>query len=86
MDINMEPINGFDATRIISENQPEVKIIGLSINNQPTYARNLMQLGAKGYVTKNSSPDELHKAIFVVMEGGTYVCNDVARQLPPSEK
>ncbi|HZH36679.1 MAG TPA: response regulator transcription factor [Flavisolibacter sp.] len=86
MDINMEPINGFDATRIISENQPDVKIIGLSINNQPTYARNLMQLGAKGYVTKNSSPDELHKAIFAVMEGGTYVCNDVARQLPPSEK
>ncbi|HEU4901323.1 MAG TPA: response regulator transcription factor, partial [Flavisolibacter sp.] len=51
MDINMAPVNGFEATRKIAKAHPEIKIIGLSINNQPTYARNLMQLGAKGYVT-----------------------------------
>lgn len=77
MDINMKPINGFEATRKIAQSQPGIKIIGLSINNQPTYARNLMKMGAKGYVTKNSSLEEMIKAIVTVNNGDTYVCDEV---------
>ena len=77
MDINMSPINGFEATQKIARSQPFIKIIGLSINNQPTYARNMLQMGAKGYVTKNSSVEEMLKAIVTVNSGGTYVCNEV---------
>src|SRR5689334_6023981 len=51
MDINMTPVNGFEATKKILKTSPHVKIIGVSVNNQPSYARNIMQLGAKGYVT-----------------------------------
>lgn len=77
MDINMSPINGFEATEKIAKEFPDIKIIGISINNQPAYARNLMQLGAKGYVTKNSESEEMLKAIFTVLEGKTYVCKDI---------
>jgi len=77
MDINMSPVNGFDATREISQTCPSVKIIGTSINNQPAYVRALMQLGAKGYVTKNSPSTEMIEAIIIVSEGGTYICKDV---------
>jgi two-component system, NarL family, invasion response regulator UvrY len=83
MDINMAPVNGFEATRKIAKAHPEIKIIGLSINNQPTYARNLMQLGAKGYVTKNSPSDEMMEAIQIVFDGGTYICKDVRSQMLP---
>jgi len=77
MDINMTPINGFEATQKIAQSHPAIKIIGLSINNQPTYARNMIQMGAIGYVTKNSSLEEMLTAIVTVNTGGTYVCNEV---------
>ena len=77
MDINMSPINGFEATRKITELVPTTKIIGLSINNQPTYARNIMQLGAKGFVTKNSTSAEMVTAIQTVYNGGNFVCEEI---------
>ena len=81
MDINMSPVNGFEATEKISQRFPDIKIIGISINNQPAYARNLMQLGAKGYVTKNSDSSEMLEAIFTVLEGKTYVCKDIRSKM-----
>ena len=77
MDINMSPINGFEATRKITELVPTTKIIGLSINNQPTYARNIMQLGAKGFVTKNSTSAEMITAIQTVYNGGNFVFEEI---------
>ena len=73
----MSPINGFEATRKITELVPTTKIIGLSINNQPTYARNIMQLGAKGFVTKNSTSAEMITAIQTVYNGGNFVCEEI---------
>lgn len=81
MDINMAPVNGFEATRKILKAAPYIKIIGVSINNQPGYARNIMQLGAKGYVTKNASCEEMVKAIHTVMNGKTYICQEVLQKM-----
>lgn len=77
MDINMHPVNGFEATRKILKDFPHIKIIGVSINNQPGYAKNMMQLGAKGYMTKNCTKEEMIKAIHEVMKGKTYICKEV---------
>lgn len=77
MDVNMTPVNGFEATKKIASQFPHIKIIGLSINNQPTYARNLIQLGAKGYVTKNSTRAEMVQAIKTVCDGESYICREV---------
>jgi DNA-binding NarL/FixJ family response regulator len=81
MDINMQPVNGFEATRKIMEQTPTVKIIGVSVNNQPSYARNMLQLGARGYVTKDSTKDEMVNAIMTVHNGETYVSSDVRRKM-----
>lgn len=81
MDINMSPVNGFEATRKILKTSPHIKIIGVSVNNQPGYAKNMMQLGAKGYVTKNSSKDEMIKAIHEVMKGKTFICKEVLQKM-----
>jgi DNA-binding NarL/FixJ family response regulator len=81
MDVNMSPVNGFEATRRITKSEPRVKIIGVSINNQPSYARNMMQLGAKGYVTKNSPKDEMIRAIVAVCNGETFICQEVQEKM-----
>lgn len=86
MDINMTPVNGFEATDAIAKMYPDVKIIGHSMNNRPAFARNIMQLGAKGYVTKNSSQEEMVKAIVTVHNGGTFICQEVRDQMPAEER
>ncbi len=81
MDINMHPVNGFEATKKILKQAPSVKIIGISVNNQPSYARNMLQLGAKGYVTKDSPKEEMTNAIITVYNGGTFICEDIKRMM-----
>ena len=81
MDVNMAPVNGFEATRKILKTNPQIKIIGVSVNNQTSYARNMMQLGAKGYVTKNSSRNEMILAIQEVMKGKTYICSEILKKM-----
>ena len=81
MDINMSPINGFEATKKIVTLHPTIKVIGISINNLPSYARNMIQMGAKGYVTKNSSKEEMLQAIMTVCNGGTYLCKEIEEKM-----
>jgi two-component system, NarL family, invasion response regulator UvrY len=81
IDINMAPINGFEATRKILKYNPLIKIIGLSMHKQPSYARNIIQLGAKGYLTKSSPHQEIVQAINTVYQGNQYVCLELAGQL-----
>src|SRR2546421_10321982 len=85
MDINMSPVNGFEATRKILKTNPMIKIIGLSINNQPGYAKNMIQLGARGYVTKNSSKDEMLRAIKEVMKGKIFICQEILDKMGDSK-
>jgi DNA-binding NarL/FixJ family response regulator len=77
MDINMPGINGIEATEQIKKFSPESKIIGVSLHTQPTYARKMMQKGALGYVTKNSSREEMFRAIEEVYQGKKYICEEI---------
>ena len=80
MDVNMKPVNGFEATERIISGNPAARIIGLSVNNQHGYAKKLMGLGAKGFVTKSSQFAELVSAILKVYNGETYICEEVRKQ------
>src|SRR5882724_8195787 len=77
MDVNMTPVNGFDATKQIRNFSPGSKVIGISMHTMPAYARRMLQMGAMGYVTKNSSKDEMITAIVEVNSGKKYVCDEV---------
>lgn len=81
IDINTYPMNGFEATKKLLKACPGLYVIGVSVNNQPGYAKNMLQLGAKGYVTKNSDREEMLEAIFTVMDGKTYVCKEVREKM-----
>ncbi|MCC6286407.1 MAG: response regulator transcription factor [Chitinophagaceae bacterium] len=77
MDINMSPMNGFEATKEIRRISPFSKIIGVSMHSQPAYAKKMLQMGAVGYITKNSSKEEMIIAISEVALGHKYICNEV---------
>lgn len=77
MDINMTPISGIEATQQIRKVSPASKIIGVSMHSQPAYAKKMLSIGARGYVTKNSSREEMIKAILEVNGGSKYICDEV---------
>ncbi len=77
LDINMEPVNGFEVLKMIRRLSPASKIIGVSMRSEPSYAKKMLRLGAKGYVTKNSPRDEMLEAITEVSNGNIYVCQEV---------
>lgn len=84
MDINMEPVNGINATRAIRKYNADVKIIGISVHTDLPYVKALMEAGANGYVTKNSSGAEMINAIFQVLEGNVFYCKEIAAIYNPN--
>ncbi len=84
VDINMSPMDGFAVTKQAITLLPDLKIIGLSVHNQPKYASRLLQLGAKGFLTKTSSLEEINKGIAAVYNGKIYICEEIKRNMPPA--
>jgi two-component system invasion response regulator UvrY len=81
MDINMEPVSGIEATKAIRQFNNDIRIIGISVHTDLPYINALMQAGANGYVTKNSSGEEMIRAITLVMEGRQYFCKEIEGKL-----
>lgn len=81
LDINIAPISGLEAVKLIREKSPASRTIGVSMHNQPSFAKRMISNGAMGYVTKNSTKDEMYKAINEVMEGKTYICTEIKNRI-----
>jgi two-component system, NarL family, invasion response regulator UvrY len=77
LDINLSKVSGFEAVPLIRKYSPGTRVIAVSMHSQPAYAKKMLQLGAKGYVTKNSSRAEMLEAIDKVIQGGTYICSEI---------
>jgi DNA-binding NarL/FixJ family response regulator len=77
MDINMTPVSGLEATQQIRKILPAARIIGVSMHSQPAYARKMLQIGGRGYVTKNSSRQEMIQAILEVYDGKKFICEEI---------
>lgn len=77
LDINLAKDSGFDAVPIIRKFSPGTKIIAVSMHAQPSFAKKMLRLGAKAYITKNSLYDEMIKAIEDVMLNKVYVCTEI---------
>jgi DNA-binding NarL/FixJ family response regulator len=84
MDINMVPYSGIEATRLIKEASPQSFVIGVTMHSQPSYAKKMLQQGARGYVTKNSSREEMFDAIVEVAKGNKYLCEEIKELISES--
>lgn len=77
LDINLGIDSGLEAVPLIRKFSPGTRIIVVSMHTQAAYAKKTLQLGVKAYITKNSSKEEMLKAVEVVMQGGTYICEEI---------
>ena len=81
MDVNMPGIGGVETCRRILQRNPKQKIIVLTVHNEQTFPKRLLEIGAKGYLTKDCGIDEMIKAIKQVNSGGSYIASSIAQQL-----
>ncbi|MBK8807501.1 MAG: response regulator transcription factor [Bacteroidales bacterium] len=81
LDINLPDTTGIDLTKKITEQYPEVKILILSMHMGEEFICNAIEAGAKGYLPKTTSQDELINAIKKINSGGEYYNNDVSEVL-----
>lgn len=81
MDLRMPGKDGIEATKIISRQYPQIKVLVLTMYEDERFVYHMMENGANGYLLKNSEPSEIRRAIMEVQEKGYYLNNFVNRIL-----
>jgi two-component system, NarL family, nitrate/nitrite response regulator NarL len=82
MDIGMRGVNGIEATRQLLALRPTTRVVMLSMFDNAEYVREAMHAGARGYVLKDSSAEEIVAAIHSVMAGARF--HAAALRAPPA--
>lgn len=77
IDLKMPVLNGVEATKIIHNDFPEIKIIALTSYNTKSFIANMIDVGAASYLVKNTTPQDLMTTITEVYENGFYYNEDV---------
>ncbi len=81
LDIHMPDRSGLDILRHIQTGHPSVKVLVMSGLPEQQYAVNVLRAGASGYLSKDSAPEELMKAVRTVLAGRRYVSAALAEML-----
>jgi len=81
VDISLPLLNGLDASQQLKKNNPNLKIIVLTMHSEPNFVTQAFRVGVSGYVLKQSVGSELVQAIREVAKGRTFVSPMVAQSL-----
>ncbi len=79
MDIDLPGMSGLAVTELLRKESPSLKVLVLSVHSNKDYIFRIIQAGAHGYVSKESSPDELLRAIETVCDGEPFFSPEIAR-------
>lgn len=79
LDIDMPHLSGLAVAETLRKELPQLKVLILSMHQHPEYVLRILQSGAHGYVLKESSIEELVKAIQTVHSGETFFSPEIAR-------
>jgi DNA-binding NarL/FixJ family response regulator len=83
MDISLPGIDGIETTRRIRSLYPQVKVLILSMYNNPTFVHQAMQVGADGYILKQSMVEELNIALDLIAQGRQFISPMIKANLDP---
>ena len=86
IDLEMPKLDGLTATRIIAEESPNTKILVLSGHDTKDYVTKSISAGARGYLLKSSSDEEIEQAIRVVNKGYTHMGAGLFEKMLPIVK
>jgi two-component system nitrate/nitrite response regulator NarL len=79
MDIRMPKINGVEATRLLKQEHPNIRVLCMSVHHEKTIVDSIMKGGASGYIVKGNAAKELVPAIRAVAAGKTFFCSTISR-------
>jgi DNA-binding NarL/FixJ family response regulator len=80
-DIGMRGTNGLELTALMLRKQPGLKVLMLSMFDKPEFVREALEVGARGYIVKDSTSEQIICAIDSVAAGGTYLSPGLASSL-----
>lgn len=78
MDIQMPEMNGIEATQIMSDRYPHIKVIMLTVLDDENHIFQAIQAGANGYILKDEPPQKLRDGIVEILEGGAPMSAGIA--------
>jgi DNA-binding NarL/FixJ family response regulator len=81
LDLSLPDRSGLQVLTDLKREQPELPVIVLSMHAEDEYAIRALRIGASGYVTKESAPEELVAALQKVMRGGRYMTPTLAEKI-----
>jgi DNA-binding NarL/FixJ family response regulator len=81
LDINMPDRSGLDILKHVRSGFPETRVLVMSGFPERQYAVNVLRSGASGYLSKDSSPEDLRKAVHAILQGRRYVSDTLAELL-----
>jgi DNA-binding NarL/FixJ family response regulator len=81
LDLNLPGIGGLELLRRMLREDESVRVLVLSMHAEPLYASRALALGAKGYLSKNASAEELLTAVRTTAAGGRYIENEIAQEV-----
>ncbi len=81
LDVRMPGMGGLEALEAVKERHPEVRVLMLSMYDQPAYLKRAVASGASGYLLKSTGRDELLRALDAVAAGGAYLQGDLMQPL-----
>lgn len=84
VDLHMPVMDGLEATKMIRERYPSLKVLGLTMDNELDTIQAMLEAGASGYILKNTGKAELELAILQVMKGEHYLSQSISTQLAQS--
>src|SRR5579863_9736389 len=73
MDVTMPELNGIEATRRMTADNPHIRVVALSMHKDSVYVREILRAGARGYLLKDSVADDLVAAVRAVAGGEGYL-------------
>lgn len=80
-DISMPEMSGTEFVKAVKNEFPEIKVLVLSMFNDPAIVNEILNVEAEGYILKNSGKQELISAIYRIANNGTYFSNEVLSEL-----
>ncbi|MES1218653.1 MAG: response regulator transcription factor [Bacteroidota bacterium] len=81
LDVNMPEIDGFETTKWLQKNYPQIKVLVLSMMSDEGTIIKMFRLGAKGYLLKNTEPAELKLALDAITNKNVYLSEYVSAKL-----
>lgn len=81
LDMKMPGMDGWEVTRRLNKTNPDIKVIAVTAMSAETLPSRVLQLGAVGYLTKESTPEEMAQAIRKVVKGDIYLSAEIAQKM-----